>query len=68
MNVFPRTNLPKEIMCYPDYPFPDYPESYVKSGKVLKYLEDFATKFELRKYIKVNKNSAIYFLVRLKDV
>lgn len=42
-------------MCYPDYPFPDYPESYVKSGKVLKYLEDFATQFELRQYIKVKR-------------
>ncbi|XP_059486507.1 senecionine N-oxygenase-like [Neocloeon triangulifer] len=50
-----RTNLPKEIMCYPDYPFPEYPESYVKSGKVLKYLEDYASQFDLRRLIKFNR-------------
>jgi len=46
-------------MCYPDYPFPDYPESYVKSGKVLKYLEDFATQFNLRQFIKVKRRQLI---------
>ncbi|CAB3388769.1 Hypothetical predicted protein [Cloeon dipterum] len=51
-----RTNLPKEIMCYPDFPFPTYPESYVPSEKVLKYLLDFASHYQLRKIIKFNRS------------
>lgn len=47
-----RTNLPKEIMGFPDYPFPDSGESFVHHSKVLKYLEDYAIQYELLRYIK----------------
>ncbi|CAB3388771.1 Hypothetical predicted protein [Cloeon dipterum] len=43
-------------MCYPDFPFPTYPESYVPSEKVLKYLLDFASHYQLRKIIKFNRS------------
>ncbi|XP_049783147.1 uncharacterized protein LOC126184693 [Schistocerca cancellata] len=47
-----RTNLPKEIMGFPDYPFPESGESFVHHTKVLKYLEHYAIHYELLKYIK----------------
>lgn len=47
-----RTNLPKEIMCYPDFPFPEHEESYIKAEDVLQYLQLYAKKFDLEKYVK----------------
>lgn len=48
-----RTNLPKQIMEYPDFPFVD-PEgdSFIHHTVVQKYLEDYAQHFELEKCIK----------------
>jgi cation diffusion facilitator CzcD-associated flavoprotein CzcO len=40
-------------MCYPDFPFPNYRESYLSAEKVLKYLHDYADHFYIRKKIKV---------------
>lgn len=49
-----RTNLPKEIMGYPDYPYPkDIEESFVPSAEVLKFLQSYAQHFDLSKYIKL---------------
>ncbi|CAG5134104.1 unnamed protein product [Candidula unifasciata] len=45
-----KTNLPKECMAFPDYPFPELP-SFVRHEEVQKYLEDYATHFDVLKYI-----------------
>jgi cation diffusion facilitator CzcD-associated flavoprotein CzcO len=47
-----HTNLPKELMHYPDYPFPDAPSSYVSASEVLKYYQSYAENFNLNKFIK----------------
>ena len=41
-----KTNLPKELMAFPDFPFPEHElESFLHHTKVLKYLEDYARRF-----------------------
>lgn len=50
---FPRTNLPKEVMQFPDFPFPEKEESFVHHADVLNYLEDYAMHYNLHQYIKV---------------
>jgi dimethylaniline monooxygenase (N-oxide forming) len=47
-----RTNLPIELMCYPDLPFPEQEESFVSSQEVLRYYQWYAGKFDLRKFVK----------------
>ncbi|XP_075229097.1 uncharacterized protein LOC142328861 [Lycorma delicatula] len=49
-----RTNLPKEIMGFPDFPIPERDESYIPAEAILKFLNDYADHFDLRKYIKFN--------------
>ena len=48
-----RTNLAKESMFYPDFPFPTNLPSYVMHWDMLKYLDDFAHFYDVVKYIKV---------------
>ncbi|XP_037946848.1 senecionine N-oxygenase isoform X2 [Teleopsis dalmanni] len=47
-----RTNLPKEIMGYPDFPIEECDVSYVTSETIKQFLNDYANKFNLLKYIK----------------
>lgn len=47
-----ETNLPIELMCYPNEPFPENKISFVSSDYVLSYYESFADKYNLRDYIK----------------
>lgn len=47
-----KTNIPKEIMGFPDFPIGQQEESYVTSQDVLKFIENYVEKFELCKYIK----------------
>ncbi|KAL1131046.1 hypothetical protein AAG570_012283 [Ranatra chinensis] len=49
-----RTNLPKEIMGYPDFPIPKQERSFISSEEILNYLNTYCDKFDLRKYIKFN--------------
>ncbi|KAL4234959.1 hypothetical protein ACF0H5_006600 [Mactra antiquata] len=49
-----RTNIPKEVMAYPDFQFPEDWPSFMDHPQVLKYLENYADKHELHKYIKFN--------------
>lgn len=49
-----RTNLPKEVMAFPDFPFPSEWPSYISHQKVLEYLEDYASQFKLQKYVNFN--------------
>jgi cation diffusion facilitator CzcD-associated flavoprotein CzcO len=52
--VSSRTNLPKELVAFPDLPFPDtLEESFIKHTDVLAYLETYAQVYDLKKHIKV---------------
>jgi cation diffusion facilitator CzcD-associated flavoprotein CzcO len=48
-----RTNLPKELMAFREYPFHDtnIKESFVTHAQVQEYLLDYQRHFELNKYI-----------------
>ena len=49
-----RTNLPKEVMEYPGFPFsPEIHQSFIGHREVLDYIESFAQHYQLHKYIKV---------------
>lgn len=48
-----RTNLPKEVMGYPDFQVPDRPESYLTRTEMLDFLNMYCDHFELRPYIRV---------------
>lgn len=51
------TDIPKEVMCYPDFPYPTALEhSYIPSMDVLKYLNDYAREFGLVEKIKFEHN------------
>ncbi|KXJ76795.1 hypothetical protein RP20_CCG008901 [Aedes albopictus] len=47
-----KTNIPKEIMGFPDFPIGEQEESYVTSQDVLKFIENFTEQFELHKHVK----------------
>jgi len=50
-----RTNLPKEVMGFKEYPFSnDIPESYLTHEQVQHYLEDYTNHFDLKKHILFN--------------
>lgn len=56
-----RTNLPKEVMGYPDFPIDEsHPESYVPSAVIEQFLLDYATKHQLRPHIKF-----LHYVVRI---
>jgi len=46
-----RTNLPKELMAFPDFPFSEHPPSFVGHEEVRQYLEDYAKNFDLFQFI-----------------
>ncbi|XP_069502538.1 uncharacterized protein [Ambystoma mexicanum] len=46
-----RTNLPKEVMAFPDYPFPTSLPSFMHHSGVLAYLEDYADHFRIKEHI-----------------
>jgi dimethylaniline monooxygenase (N-oxide forming) len=49
-----HTNLPKELMCFPDFPFPPHESSYLPASEVLTYLRSYADAFRVREKIKFN--------------
>lgn len=53
---FIRTNLPKEIMGFRDYPMPASPRSYILSNEVLSYLISYAEHFKLNELIKFKRH------------
>jgi dimethylaniline monooxygenase (N-oxide forming) len=46
------TNLPKEVMGYPDFPIPSQENSYISSNAFLNFLELYAERFKLLDCIK----------------
>ena len=57
------TNLPKEIMGYPDFPFTEQEDSYISSDEVFNYYKSYADKFGLRKFVKFE-----HFVVRVRPL
>ncbi|XP_063786960.1 uncharacterized protein LOC134936005 [Pseudophryne corroboree] len=53
-----KTNLPKEIMEFPDFPFDPSLPSFIHHSDVLKYLEEYTDKFSIRPHIKFNSRVA----------
>jgi dimethylaniline monooxygenase (N-oxide forming) len=47
-----HTNLPKEVMGYPDFPIPSQESSYISSGDFLNFLHLYAGKFNLHRLIR----------------
>ncbi|XP_055312743.1 uncharacterized protein LOC129574582 [Sitodiplosis mosellana] len=47
-----HTNLPKELMGYPDFPIPDQKKSYIPQKDMLTFLELYAQQFDVYKTIK----------------
>lgn len=48
-----RTNLPKEVMGFPDFPIPEQDKSYLSQAEILDFLNLYAEKFNLKSHIKV---------------
>ena len=46
-----RTNLPKETMMYPDFPFDENLPTFMGHEDVLQYLEHFCMVYDLKKHI-----------------
>lgn len=49
-----RTNLPKEVMAFPDFPFPSEWPSFLTHQQVLQYLQSYTSHFGLYRYIHFN--------------
>lgn len=47
-----HTNLPKEIMGYPDFPIPGEDKSYIPSGDILAFLKSYSKEFQVDDVIK----------------
>ncbi|RZF33439.1 hypothetical protein LSTR_LSTR014446 [Laodelphax striatellus] len=47
-----RTNLAKESMAYPDFPFKENEASYLPREDVLNYINDYTDHFDVRKLVK----------------
>lgn len=50
-----RTNIPKEVMSFPDFPFAKHLPSFVHHTEVRKYLEQYCDHFRLWDHIQVKK-------------
>lgn len=46
-----KTNLPKELMAYREFPWTGTEDSYVTHSEVKKYLDEYLQKFDLEKHI-----------------
>jgi hypothetical protein len=60
-----RTNIPKEIMPFPDFPFHETEASFVHHTDVLRYLKEYAQHYGLNEHIKVRHNSLHISLLKL---
>ena len=50
-----RTNLPKQVMEYPDFQYPKNLRTFPTHGQVLDYLQDYCTHFNLESSIRFNE-------------
>lgn len=49
-----RSNLPKEVMCFPDFAFDDSLPSFLRHQDILRYLEDYAKHHCIAPHIRFN--------------
>ncbi|XP_059400708.1 uncharacterized protein LOC132132347 [Carassius carassius] len=49
-----RTNLPKEIMMFPDFPFDDHLPSFLHHTSVQQYLDKYCERHDIARHIKFN--------------
>lgn len=49
-----RTNLPKEVMMFPDFPFDPELDSFLPHQEVLRYLEKYCDHFKISPHIQFN--------------
>jgi dimethylaniline monooxygenase (N-oxide forming) len=56
-----HTNLPKEIMGYPDFPIPDQEKSYIPAEDMLNFLKTYANHFGVTPTIKFE-----HYVVRIR--
>ncbi|XP_046385336.1 flavin-containing monooxygenase FMO GS-OX4-like isoform X2 [Ischnura elegans] len=73
-----QTNLPKEVMQFLDFPFPECDKSFLHHSDVCRYLKKYAEKNRLRDHIQFfkkvkevrpeNGNGAIKWLVKVVDL
>uniref|UniRef100_A0A0J9YUC0 Flavin-containing monooxygenase n=1 Tax=Mus musculus TaxID=10090 RepID=A0A0J9YUC0_MOUSE len=52
------TNSSKEMMCFPDFPYPDDFPNYMHHSKLQEYITSFAQKKGLLRYIQFEENTA----------
>lgn len=55
-------------MGYPDFPIPEQEKSYLPAREILKFLNDYADNFGIRKQIKVNKKQLTTCWKKLFDI
>ncbi|NWZ22045.1 FMO3 monooxygenase, partial [Asarcornis scutulata] len=46
------TNSCKEMMCYPDFPFPEDHPNYMHNARLQQYIRDYAQHFDLLRHIR----------------
>lgn len=46
------TNSCKEMMCYPDFPFPEDHPNYMHNARLQQYIRDYAKHFDLLRHIR----------------
>ncbi|XP_054610243.1 flavin-containing monooxygenase 5 isoform X2 [Dunckerocampus dactyliophorus] len=47
-----RTNLPKEVMMFPDFPFEEQPSSFLPHQEVRRYLETYCDNYKISPHIR----------------
>ena len=57
------TNLPKEIMNFPELPFESQEKSFITSEETLAYFQSYAETFDLTKYVKLE-----YHILRIRPL
>ena len=53
-----RTNLPKEVMMFPDFPFDPQLNSFLPHQEVQRYLETYCQSYDIRPHIRVSRPAA----------
>lgn len=57
------TNLPKEIMGYPDFPIPEQEKSYIPAADMLDFLDQYAEHFNVKPCIRFQ-----HYVIRVRPV
>lgn len=61
--IFISTNLPKEIMGYPDFPIPAQEKSYIPAKDMLAFLQLYAKTFGVQQCVKFQ-----HYVIRVRPV